>query len=127
MSTNRLKDVEDFVCDTLDGIFNDSIKLQKEFDATKECRAIDTALRPPPDDQSSMMRATINYTGLRKKRSGAISDIDKLYKNFPIYNAYVTNSLVISIVLVYITSPMRTTVDSEYGWTYTATFEVTTT
>jgi len=128
MSTNRLKDVEDYICDTLDAIFNDSIKLQKEFDATRECRAINTQyIGRAPDDQHSMMKLSVHFTSLRKKRSKAIEDIDKIYKNFPIYNAYVTNSLVISTVLVYITSPLRTTVDSDYGWTYTATFEVTTT
>jgi hypothetical protein len=125
--SNRLKNIEDFVCDSLDTIFNDSVKLQKEFDASKECRAIRLDMTDPPDDQHTMFKGTIYYTGCRTKRSDAIADMDKLQKNFNFYNKYVTDGLVISIVMVYITSPMRTTVDSHYGWTYTATFEVTTT
>jgi hypothetical protein len=125
---NTFKDIEDYICDTLDSVFNDSIKIQKEFDASRECRAINIKrVGRPIDDQSKTINMVIDFNALRERRSDALSDIDKIYKNFPIYNAYVTNSLVISIVLVYITSPMRTIVDSRYGWTYTATFEVTTT
>jgi hypothetical protein len=125
---NRPKAVEDFICDYLDAVFNDSIKLQKEFDASKECRSISIAsFGRPADDQHTMLKGSIDYNGCRTKRSDAIADIDKIQKNFNIYNKYVTDGLVISIVLVYITSPMRTIVDSHYGWTYTATFEVTTT
>lgn len=128
MSTNRVKEIEDFICDTLDATFDDSIKTQKEFDAKRECRAVqfDYAGRSP-DDQHTMIRTTVNFTSLRKNRSDAIADIDKLYKKFPIYNTFVDNSLAISVVLGYITSPMRTIVESHYGWTYTATFEVTAT
>lgn len=126
--SNRLKAIEDFMCDKLDALFNDSVKLQKEFDASKECRAIRIgAVTDTPDDQHTMFKGRIDYTACRIKRSEAIADMDKIQKNFNIYNTYVADGLVISVVLVYITSPMRTTVDSHYGWTYTATFEVTTT
>lgn len=127
-NSNRIKKVEDFICDRLDAIFNDSIKLQKEFDASKECRSVSIAgLGRTTDDQHTMLGGTLDYIACRTKRSDAIADIDKIQKNFNIYNTYVADGLVISVVLVYITSPMRTIVDSHYGWTYTATFEVTTT
>ena len=128
MATNRMKAIEDFMCDTLDELFSDSVKVQKEFDATKECRSIQMqATRRSPDDQHSMLKTTIDYSGLRFNRSDVLSDIDKIYKKFPIYNTFVDNSFAISVVLVYITSPLRTTVGSRYGWTYTATFEITST
>lgn len=128
MSANRIKDIEDFICDTLDATFNDTLKVQKEFDASKECRSIQLSdIGRSPDDQHSMIRATVNFTSVRKKRSDAVADADKIYKKFPIYNTFVDNSFAISIVLMYITSPLRTIVDSHYGWTYTATFEVTAT
>jgi len=128
MSDNKIKAIEDFICNTLDSAFNDTLKVQKEFDASKECRSAQLSdIGRSPDDQHSMIRATLNFTSVRKKRSDVIADIDKIYKNFPIYNTFVDNSFAISIVLMYITSPLRTIVDSHYGWTYTATFEVTAT
>lgn len=126
--SSRFKQIEDFMCDELDAFFNDSIKMQKEFDASRECRSISLGrVGNPADDQHTMAKVILNFTSLRKKRSDALEEMDNLYKNFQIYNKNVTDGLVISAILVYITTPVRTIIDSNYGWTYTATFEVTAT
>ena len=125
----RYKKVEDWLCDYIDQAFNDDIVCDKEFTGeAKESRAIYIeSIKDGFDDQSTSAEYTIGFTASTKKRSDAVRTISMLESLFPVYNKKIGRGLAISINMQYITTPLRTIIDSKSVYLVSATLVALTT
>ena len=126
---NRVKEVEDFLCDFLTALFSDSVACKKEFDGSlSESRACSiTDIAPSVDDQGVLRRYHAVYKEITKTRLASIEHINRIQAAFPIFNRTTTNGLAISIELNYITAPIKIMVGTTKSYRLSANLRVTTT
>ncbi len=130
---NKIKQLEDYLCDFLDGLFNDNLKSTKEFDITK-CPARVAYLNEglmQLDDQNiaNTTKGTLSIT--TRKRSDAISEFNTILSNLPVHTKITdekeNKSFVISMIKDYSIVPYKILIDTMPAYTATINIKIITT
>lgn len=123
---NITETLENFLCDLSDSVFNDGIVCDKIYNPEQEVNraAFITATQTPEGDQDGLIRFSAQLLENRKKRSECIKDSELIRKNFKKTGHKLENGLVIYLDVQYITSPIKTIVDTQSIYTISANFNV---
>lgn len=130
---NKIKQIEDFLCDFLDDIFNDNLKSVKEFDITKcpiRVAYLNEGLTQL-DDQNIANTTKGTFSITARSRSTAISEFSKILSNLPLHTKITdeksNKSFVISMIKDYSIVPYKILIDTMPAYTATINIKIITT
>lgn len=121
------KDVETVLMDIVDSIFNDGIETVAELDVNlRDTRAayLDNSRGDIPD-QGGIISRKAKVQVIRRTRTLALADSDKLEDCFPSYAKKFDNSLALTISRNYITSPIKMVVGSQTAYSISVDLTIT--
>lgn len=111
--SKSIKSIEDYLCDLVDGVFNDSTTCTKELDMNN-CPSRCAKLTSGPlqlDDHNIIGKASGQITIITRKRSTGIAECDKLLAIFPVNDKVAMEkdgrSFAISVLLDYSMVPYK--------------------
>jgi len=130
---NKIKRIEDFLCDFLDELFNDNLKSVKEFDITKcpiRVAYLSEGLNQL-DDQNIANTTKGKFAITTRKRSDAISEFSKISEALPVHTKISDEnedkSFVISLIKDYSIVPYKILVGTMPAYTATINIKIITT
>lgn len=122
-----ISEIENYLCDLCDTIFNDGIVCDKAYNIEQRVNRAANVLGVyrAAGDQGAVHRVSAKITENRETRSQCVTDVDKIRQNIRKIGVTIQNGLVIYIDVQYITMPIKIVVGTQTAYTISATLNIT--